>query len=132
MAGLFLFLGIVSIIIFSYIIRSKEFENSFKKQEKAFEAYNKIENGMTIEEVREIIGDKGCMCKSVGLCRWYFGDSIAAKKYESSSMDKLFISVKEFIDNYLRSDYYLKRVTSFIEVNIEDGKVISKNSVGLN
>ena len=54
MAGLFLFLGIVSIIIFSYIIRSKEFENSFKKQEKAFEAYNKIENGMTIEEYKAI------------------------------------------------------------------------------
>lgn len=132
MAELFLFVSIVAIIIFSYIMRSKEFENSFKKQEKAFEVYNQIENGMDLEDVRIMIGSKGCMRNSKGICRWYFGDSIAAKKYENSKMSKAFISVKEFIDNHLRTDYYLKRVTSFIEVNIEDGKVVSKNSVGLN
>lgn len=132
MFNLYLFFGVVSIVVLSYIIRYRDFENTYKKQEKAFEVYNQIENGMDLEDVRTMIGSKGCMRKSRGICRWYFGDSIAAKKYENSKMNKAFISVKEFIDNHLRTDYYLKRVTSFIEVNIEDGKVVSKNSVGLN
>ncbi len=113
-----LFVGIVS-----YFCRLSHFNSLPKVQAEAFKNYSKIENGMSLYRINDILGKKGKkVFGSKNIYRWYFGDSICVKDLEGNPVP--FTEFMNDIEN--RTNYRLYRGNSYIEIDFDSDLSNSK------
>ena len=111
--------------LYGYYLRLREFNNLPHIQKIAKDNFNLLSDGMSLSEVQDKLNKKGTRVNN-SIYRWYFGDSIVAKK------GKEIISVSEFINNSsYKEGYRLIKTPAFINVLFVDNKLVKKECIGL-
>lgn len=115
--------------VLGYINSVNLYKDNILNLKKVKNYFDKIENGMSFNEVNSLMGGKGICIKENSLYKWCLGDSIVAQGYMKSKKSADIVSLSEFFKNY--SKYFLRKGQAFVEIEFKNGKVSNKKAVGL-
>lgn len=122
-------LVMMAVGVLGYINSVNLYKDTILNLKKVKNYFDKIENGMSFNEVNSLMGSKSICMKENSLYKWYFGDSIVAQGYMKSKKSADIVSLSDFFKNY--SKYFLRKGQAFVEIEFENGKVRNKKAVGL-
>ena len=118
-----------AICVLGYINSVNIYKDNILNLKKVKAYFDKIENGMSFNEVKSLMGNNMVSVKENSLYKWYFGDTIVAQEYMKSKKTGNIVSLSEFFKNY--SKYFLKRGQAFVEIEFKNGCVCDKKAIGL-
>ena len=119
---------IVLVGMLSFVIRLYQFNHLPEIQRNAYENFKKIDNGVSLNELNDLLGKKGKKMFNSSHYRWYFGDSIIVKdKFGNIE------SFAEYMSDIMNwRNYNLFKNDAYIDVDMKNGKSCFAEAVGLN
>lgn len=131
MIWLFIIL-IAGVFIISYLDMLNKFDVNSKKLKETKVYFEKIENGMSLNEVNSLLGNKGKLVSNkndIVKYKWLFEEIIVGKSYIKDNEPTYFVSLLDYLKK--SNQYYLIKDNAFVEVEFKNNEVCNKKAIGL-
>ena len=109
-----------------------KFDVNSKKLKETKVYFEKIENGMSLNEVNSLLGNKGKLVSNkndIVKYKWLFEEIIVGKSYIKDNEPTYFVSLLDYLKK--SNQYYLIKDNAFVEVEFKNNEVCNKKAIGL-
>ena len=122
----------VGVLVVSCIDMFNKFDDNTKGLKEIKGYYDKIENGMSLQEVNSLLGGVGNLVSiknGLSTYKWIIGDGLMGKEYLKSNEISKVVPLSEYLKDM--NKYYLLKDKAFIEIVLDNDSVCNKSAIGL-